>query len=211
MRFVPLFAVAKTRIQQVSWLPVMISISAVLALLNTMLVMTTLASHAIKATAEGGFFPKGLAKNNSRLNAPVRATLLVTAAGLVISCFPQFTALIVNIGSLFAVITIVINCISLMAARKKLPRIPGNFRAPGRSILPVVTIILIVAAYIPGLISSLSLWSYILVWYVLGAVILATAIYRLKYRPYKREAFLSIHVKEELQCMYNNYTRDLRF
>jgi len=139
------------------------------------------------------------------LNAPVYATILVTAASMVISCFPQFTAMIVNIGSLFAVITITINSISLIAARRKNPRIPGNFRAPGGLILPIVTVILIAAAYIPNLSGSIVLWLSILSWYAAGAVVMMTVLYKLKIKPYKREAFLSVHVKEELQLMSGHY------
>jgi len=179
MRFIPLSAVALTQMQHLTWLPKVISISALLALVTTMIIVMALTTRAIVATAEGGFLPKFLANSNKSLKAPIHATLVITVASMVISCLPQFTFLIVNIGALFAVITISINCISLIAARKKQTYIPGQYRAPGGYFLPIATIALIVAAYIPGLINSFALWAYIISWYAIGALVLITGFHRI--------------------------------
>lgn len=188
MRFIPLVAVALTEMQHLVWLPKVISISALLSLVTTMLVVMALTTRAIVATAEGGFFPKFLAKSNTSLKAPVNATLVILVLSIVISCLPQFTALIVNIGALFAVITITINCVSLIAARKKQTYVVGQYRAPGGRILPIATIALIVTAYIPGLINSLTLWIYIISWYTVGALVMVTGFYRIKKNASKNES-----------------------
>ncbi|SDL32987.1 APC family permease [Natronincola ferrireducens] len=180
MRFIPLYAAAFTKLSAFPWLPKIISISAVLALLTTMLVLIALTSRAIAAAAEGGMLPKGLAKLNPKTGVPLTATIVVGIASIVISCFPQFTAEIVNLGSVFAAVTISINCISLLVARKKNPYVQGNYRAPGGSILPIVTLIIIVSSYIPGIISGASLWYYTAIWYSVGAVILMSALSRMK-------------------------------
>jgi amino acid transporter len=182
MRFIPLYAAAFTKLTAFPWLSKVISISASLALLTTMLVVIAITSRAIVATAEGGMLPKSLAKIESKTRTPLIATMVVTIASIIISCFPQFTAEIVNLGSLFAAITISINCISLLVARKKNSYIEGNYRAPGGSVLPVVTLIIIVASYIPGIISGSSLWYYTAAWYGVGAVILSIALSKMKKR-----------------------------
>lgn len=180
MRFIPLYAVAFTKLAHVPWLSKAISISAVLALLTTMLVLIALTSRAVAATAEGGLLPKGLTKVTEKRRVPVYSIFVVTLGAMIVSCFPQFTATIVNMGSLFGAITICINCVSLVVARRKNPYIPGHFRAPGGPVLPVASIILIVACYIPGIISGASLWAYILIWYAVGAIILAIALSKMK-------------------------------
>ena len=180
MRFIPLYAVAFTKLAHVPWLSKAISISAVLALLTTMIVLIALTSRAVAATAAGGLLPNGLTKVTEKSRAPIYAIFVVTAGAMIVSCFPQFTAMIVNMGSLFGAITICINCVSLVVARRKNPYVPGRFRAPGKAALPIATIILIVACYIPGIIDSASLWAYILAWYVVGAIILAVALSRTK-------------------------------
>lgn len=176
MRFIPLYAAAFTKLTAFPWLSKIISISATLALLTTMLVLIAITSRAIVATAESGLLPKSLTKIEDKTGTPLTATIVVTIISIIISCFPQFTAEIVNLGSLFAAITISINCISLLVARKKNAYIKGSYRAPGGSILPVVTLIIIIASYIPGIISGSSLWYYTAAWYLVGVVILMIAL-----------------------------------
>ncbi|GMQ62191.1 APC family permease [Vallitalea maricola] len=180
MRFIPLYAASFTKLTAFPWLAKVISISAVLALLTTMNVLIAITSRAIGAIANGGMLPKSLNKINSKTGTPVIASIVVTAVSIIIACFPQFTAEIVNIGSLFAAITISINCVSLLVARKKNKYIEGNYRAPGGSVLPIMTLIIIIASYIPGIINGASLWYYIIAWYLIGIIILS--LYRMTVR-----------------------------
>lgn len=171
MRFIPLYAASFTKLTAYPWISKIISISAVLALLTTMLVVIALTSRAIAATADGGLLPEALGKKG-KTGTPIFATIIVAVFSAVVSCFPEFTAEIVNLGALFAAITISINCVSLIAARKKNQYIEGNFRAPGGNALPILVLIVLIACYIPDIIGGgWVLWGYTLGWYILGLLI----------------------------------------
>ena len=181
MRFIPLYAAAFTKLSSIPWLAKVISVSAVLALLTTMLVVMALTSRAISASAESGLLPRKLAELGRRSGTPVYATLVVAVLSMVVASFPQFTAQIVDFGSLFAAITISINCVSLLVARRKFPASRPRYKAPGGSVVPVLTLAIIVASYVPGIVAGgWQLWAYTLGWYVVGGVVLAHALSRQK-------------------------------
>ena len=170
MQFIPLYAAAFTKLAAYPWLSKVISIAAVLALLTTMLTVMSLSSRAVQASAEKGILPKKLAENN-KAGVPVYAAILLTIPCVVISCFPQFTSTIVSFGALFAAITISINCVSLLVARKKFELPEGAFRAPGGSVLPIVALALIVICYVPDIIGGgWMIWAYTIVWYIVGII-----------------------------------------
>lgn len=90
---------------------------------------------------------------------------------LVISCFPQLTSTIVSFAALFATVTITINVVSLLVARKKFDLPEGAFHAPGGKVLPIVALVLIVLCYIPDIIGGgWKIWAYTIVWYVVGLI-----------------------------------------
>lgn len=170
MQFIPLYAAAFTKLAALPWVSKLISIAALLALLTTMLTVMSLTSRAIQAAASKGLMPEGLAKNNNA-GVPFNVALLVTVPCVVIACFPQFTATIVSFGALFAAMTISINIISLLVARKKFDLPEGAFHAPGGSVLPVVALALIILCYIPDIIKGgWKIWAYSIAWYVCGLI-----------------------------------------
>lgn len=171
MRYIPLYAAAFTKLASVPWLPKVISISATLALFTTMLVVMALTSRAMQAAADDGILPASLGKNN-KAGVPVYSAIVVAAVSAIISCFPQFTEIIVSLAALFAAVTISINCISLIVARKTHKREPGAFRAPGGTVLPIVALALILVCYIPDIIGGgWLIWAYTIVWYIVGLII----------------------------------------
>lgn len=173
MRFIPLYAASFTKLTAYPWIAKVISVAAVLALLTTMLVVIALTSRAIQATAQSGLLPKKLAENG-KTGTPLNATILVAVLGAIVSCFPDLTAEIVNLGALFAALTISINCVSLIAARKKNDYVPGNFKAPGGNVLPILVLVALIACYIPDIIGGgWKLWGYTILWYVIGLCIYA--------------------------------------
>lgn len=173
MRFIPFYAASFTQLTAFPWLPKIISISAVLALITTMLVVTMMSSRAISAVAESGLLPKALGDINPKTGTPIKATVLITVLSMIVSCFPQFTQEIVNLGSLFAAITIVVNCFSLIVARKKFGYEGLEYRAIGGNALPWITIIIIVASYVPGIIQGgWLLWAYTIGMYLIGFLIM---------------------------------------
>lgn len=172
MRFIPLYAAAFTKLSIYPWLPKIISISAVMALLTTILVLIAITSRAVEATAQGGFLPSFLGKKDNKTSSPLNATILVVILSSIISLFPQLTEEIVNLGSLFAAITIVINCISLLAARKKYPHIKGNYRAPGGSLIPIITLVVIAITYVPRILEGSEVILFTIFWYALAGITL---------------------------------------
>lgn len=172
MRFIPMFAVSFTSLSAVPWLSKLISVSALLALITTMLVVGFLNARAVSSMAEAGMLPKILAKKN-KAEVPSVAALVLSAICIVLSCFPGITELLVNLGSLSAAITIIIVCYSLIVARRKVPHTAGQYQAPGGNFLSYLTIILIVASYIPSIYNGTSaLWIFTGILYAVGIVIM---------------------------------------
>ncbi len=172
MAYIPLYAAAFTKLASITWLTKLISISAVLALITTILIVMTLSARALQASAKSGILPKFLAKNNEKTGVPVNAQIVVIIIVGLISAFPSFTTLIVNLGSLCNAIVVSIVCLTVVAARKKNPSVPNTFRAPGGNILPIVTFIVIIASYIPGILrGGWQLWAWTAGYFLIGMIV----------------------------------------
>ena len=172
MAYIPLYAAAFTKLATIPWLSKLISISAVLALITTILVVMALSARALQASAEGGILPKSLAKNNEKTGVPVNAQIVVIIVVSIISAFPSFTNLIINLGSLCNAIVVAIICLTTIAARKKNPCVPNGFKAPGGNVLPILTFIIIISSYIPGILSGgWQLWVWTAGYFVIGMII----------------------------------------
>lgn len=177
MRFIPLYAACFTKLSAFPWLAKVVSISAVLALLTTALVVMALTTRAVHAVSEAGLLPASLAKRG-KSGSPIPAAVLTALLSGAVSCFPQFASLIVNYGALFATITIVVNCVSLICARHK-DRAAGtraalSFHAPFGSALPVITMIVLVVCYAPSIrTGGWQIWVYTLASYCVGFIIFA--------------------------------------
>jgi len=171
MAYIPLYAAAFTKLASIPWLTKLISISAVLALITTILVVMALAARALQASAESGILPAFLAKNSSKSGVPVNAQLVVILLVAATAAFPNLTNLIVNLGSLCNAIVVAIICLAVIAARKRNPSVPGGFRAPGGDALPIITLIVIIAAYIPGILNGgWQLWAWTAGYYLIGMI-----------------------------------------
>ena len=172
MAYIPLYAAAFTKLAAIPWLTKLISISAVLALITTIIVVMTLAARALQASAESGILPKFLAKNNEKTGVPVNAEIVVIMVVGIIAAFPDFTNLIVNLGSLCNAIVVAIVCLTIVAARKKNPSVINRFRAPGGNILPILIFIVIIVAYIPGILDGgWQLWAWTAGYFLIGMIL----------------------------------------
>jgi APA family basic amino acid/polyamine antiporter len=172
MTYIPLYAAAFTKLASIAWLPKLISISAVLALMTTILVIMALSARALQASAVSGILPKSLASNSKKTNVPVNAQIVVIVIVGIISAFPSFTNLIVNLGSLCNAIVVAIVCWTVVAARKKHPEIQDKFKAPGGDVLPIITLIVLVACYVPGILQGgWQLWAYTALYFLIGMII----------------------------------------
>ena len=171
MRFIPMFAAAWTSMTNVPWLSKLISVSAFIALITTMLVVQNLNALTIRAMAEDGALPKVLAKSNKN-GAPSAGIILAAVVAGILSCQPSWTELLVNLGSIAAAVTVVIVCYSLIASRKQMPSIEGNYKAPGGNALSWATIIVIVASYIPAIFNGgAKMWIFTAIIYIVGILI----------------------------------------
>jgi len=174
MAYIPMYAAVFTTLAHLPWLGYVLTIAAVLALLTTILVVMALAGRALQASAVAGILPKALGKINEKTNTPVNAQLLVVLVVGVIAAFPSATNFIVNFGSLCNAIVVAIICLTIIAARKKNPELTDKFTAPGGNALPIITLIVIIAAYIPGILSGgYMLWIWTIAYFVLGMIIYA--------------------------------------
>lgn len=185
MTYIPMFAAAFTKLAAIPWLATLISISAVLALITTTLVVMLLAARTVQASAAGGLLPKFLAKNNKKTNVPVNAQLLTVIIVGIIAAFPSATNFIVSFGALCNAIVVAIICLTVIQARKKNPHITDKFTAPGGNALPIITFIVIIGAYIPGIIQGgYMLWIWTAAYFLVGMIIywIATAVSNKKSR-----------------------------
>lgn len=169
VQYIPLYAAAGF-LPSASFLTPLISISAVLALLTTMIVTMALAAHTLKSCAENRVLPSFLAMTGQRSGSPVSGTLLVILVTGVLTAFPNLTNLLINLGALCNVIVVAVVCLSVLVCRKQSPQLEaGKFRAPGGKTLPVVTLIILVASYVPGVLQGgWQLWSATAVYFLLG-------------------------------------------
>ncbi len=168
MRYIPLYAAASF-LPGLGFLTPLISISAVLALVTTMIVTMALAAHTLQATAEKNALPAILAKKHRKSEAPVTATVVVVLVTGFFASLPQLTNLLINLGALCNVIVVAIVCLTVLASRKKHPQEPGYFHAPGSKLLPIITLVLLVATYIPSILQGgWQLWVATAVYYLIG-------------------------------------------
>ena len=173
MRFIPMFAAAFTSMSNIAWLPKVISIAALLALLTTMLVVLNLTANAMRAMADDGFLPKFLTKDNKN-GTPGTAIITVTVLCCILACFPAWTEILVNLGSLFAAMNISLVIISAVFARKKTTIDADAFTAPGGNVVSIITVALIFCTYIPKLFGAGNgqMWAFCVALYIIGFIFL---------------------------------------
>ena len=170
MRFIPLFAACFNKLQNIPWLSGIVSFSATIALLTTMLVCVTMNSRNIQAAAEDGNLPMLFAKNNKN-GVPAFAAGVTCFLAAIIACFPQLTNIIVNFGAVFNVFTIIITITALIAARKNTEQKPA-FVAPGGRAMPAIVLIILVLCNISSIVSGgFNIWLYTIISFILGIAI----------------------------------------
>ena len=153
MRFIPIFCACARRLPECRWLQPMVSVSAVLALLTTMLACITVNAHAIRAASEDGTIPAFLARR-SRYGTPALASLLFCLATMLCSCFPQFTMQMVNFGALFNTITITITMVAFLKARQPNASSYDGFRAPGHTAIYCLVLVALLACNAGGILAG---------------------------------------------------------
>lgn len=171
LQYTPLYAAAAL-LPSLTFLPPLISIAAVLALVTTMIVTMALASHTVCTCSENGVLPAVLGRTTTN-GVPVAATIIITVITAIFAAFPQLTDILINFGALCNVIVVAIVCITVMASRNHQPTLlTDTFRAPGGTALPIITLLVLVASYIPSILQGgWKLWAVTALYYVLGMLL----------------------------------------
>ena len=108
----------------------MLSIASTIALLTTMLVMTSLSARTIKVAAEDKILPKFLSKD-SKNDQPIYAVIVTVLISAGLCFFPNLVTEMVDLGVLFNVLSICIVVVSLFFARKREVLPKDGFRLKG--------------------------------------------------------------------------------
>lgn len=169
LRFIPMFGAASHSMADVTWLPSVISIAAVLALLTTMLVVLNLTANALKAMADDGKMPKFLTKQ-TKGGSPWVCLLIIAGLSIVLCCFPGATETLVNLGSIFAAANISLVVLAAIFARKKTQLEPGTFTAPGGNVVSIITLVGLLATYVVKILGNWQQLIFTVIIYIVGVV-----------------------------------------
>lgn len=179
MTYVPFFAVCFIKLSHIPFLAKVVSISASIALLTTVLVIVSLTARAIQAASSIDIFPKVLSKENKK-GVPSLASLVVCIIAMILSLFPKLTEEIVALGALLNVIGIFTHMISLYVARKKIEnkdkRILDTmgsdiYKVGGGNALIIVIMLLILLCYTPDVINGgYKVWIFTVGLYIIGLI-----------------------------------------
>lgn len=169
MVFIPLFAVCFQKLINFPYMKILISIAAVVALFTTMLVVMAINGRCMKAIADKKLLP-GIFSKVNKADTPILSMMVLSIASIILSLFPSITETLVNLGALFAIITIVINLLSLIETRRK--KRQSSFHSPLSNVGVIVIIAIFIICYIPDILSGgLNLWAFTMIWYLIGIVV----------------------------------------
>ena len=123
--------------------PVAITLIAIGATLNGIVIQTILASRIIYGMANVGRLPNGLAKLNNRTRTPLLATVLVTVATMAFALFFPIGILAERTSQVVLAVFILINLSLLRIKWRGDPAPDGIFTAP--AIVPVIGLLTCIA------------------------------------------------------------------
>ncbi|HAL18755.1 MAG TPA: amino acid permease [Spirochaetaceae bacterium] len=165
MRFIPMFAASFSSMGDIGFLPKIISLGAVLALLTTMLILGYLTATAMRGMALDGTLPAVFAKCNGN-EAPAVSILTYALISCALSLKPSFAEMLVNLGSLVSVIIMVI----VIASFVKMKSSGKKFALS--ALVGCLTIAAMLACYAPGILSGgWQVWAFTVAVYAVGAAV----------------------------------------
>lgn len=186
-RFIPMYAAVFTSMKDKAWLGKLITFCAVMALLTTMLVVQAINAKALFCIAREKLLPVFFSKQTKKGECAT-STITLAIIACILSCFPSSTEILVNLGSLLGAVTIVIVCLSLISARKKMPFIEGSFHVVGGNFLVVATICLILVSYIPSIFNGgTMMWAWTFLVYFVGIIIMEAFIRKSKHHAFQEK------------------------
>ncbi|MBG0826930.1 amino acid permease [Planomonospora sp. ID67723] len=144
-----------------------INIGAVLGLTTVILVLLVGLTRVVFSMARDGLFPRPLAKINRSYHSPIRATLIIGAAAILLAEFVPVLTLepLVVIGALFTFLAVAAGVIRM---RRTMPALPRGFRTP---LYPYVPIASILATLWLMVNLQVITWLYFIAWMAFGVLV----------------------------------------
>ncbi|KTC68720.1 amino acid transporter PotE [Legionella birminghamensis] len=144
-----------------------IGVGAVAGLTTVMLVLFYGLTRIILAMSRDGLLPRFFAHTSPRTKAPVR---IIVICGILMSLIAALLPInelaeLVNIGTLFAFITV---CVGVIVMRYTHPELPRPFRTPFMPVVPILGVIS--CLYLIFNLPTLSLLRFV-IWMVIGLVV----------------------------------------
>ncbi|RAP37493.1 amino acid permease [Legionella quinlivanii] len=151
-----------------------IGIGAVAGLTTVMLVLFYGLTRIILAMSRDGLLPRFFAKTSPKTKAPLRIIIICGVLMSLIAALLPINELaeLVNIGTLFAFITV---CIGVIVMRYTHPDLPRPFRTPFMPVVPILGVIS--CLYLIINLPTLSLLRFV-IWMAIGLVIYFSYSYR---------------------------------
>jgi APA family basic amino acid/polyamine antiporter len=153
--------------KDLDWVAAFIYAGALVAILNTVMILMLGQSRVFFAMARDRLFPRELARTHPRWGTPHRITLITMVAVAILAAFVPLSTLaqLVNIGTLFAFLLVSVGVLYLRYAEPERER---PFRVPA---LPLVALLSVAGCIylmtdLPG-----DTWWRFLVWLALGLVV----------------------------------------
>lgn len=118
----------------------LVGVGAIAGLTTVMLVLFYGLSRVFLAMARDGLLPRFFSKTNSHTKTPVR---IIASCGVLMALLAAMVPIadlaeLVNIGTLFAFITV---CIGVIILRYTHPDLPRPFKTPGMPLIPILGVI----------------------------------------------------------------------
>ncbi|KTD51932.1 amino acid transporter PotE [Legionella quinlivanii] len=144
-----------------------IGVGAVAGLTTVMLVLFYGLTRIVLAMSRDGLLPRFFAKTSPKTKAPVRIIIICGILMSLIAALLPISELaeLVNIGTLFAFITV---CIGVIVMRYTHPDLPRPFRTPFMPVVPILGVIS--CLYLLINLPTLSLLRFV-IWMAIGLVI----------------------------------------
>ncbi len=107
--------------------PVLVSLIAIVATLNGVIIQIVMAARVVYGMAKKGKLPAKLAEVNARTHTPVLATILITAASILLALFFPLAQLAEWTTMLILIVFAVVNAALVMLKIKRIPAPEGVF------------------------------------------------------------------------------------
>ncbi|MCX4547472.1 amino acid permease [Streptomyces sp. NBC_01387] len=145
----------------------LISFGAAVGLTSVCMILLLGQSRVFFAMSRDGLLPQFFSRVHPKFGTPYRSTILLGVIVAVVAGFTSINELaeLVNIGTLFAFVTV---AAGVMILRRKRPDLPRAFRTP---LVPLVPILSMLASFWLMLNLPAETWLRFGIWMVIGAVV----------------------------------------